>query len=333
MATWKKVIVSGSAAELASVTASAGVLVGTNQQITPNATYLTGSFTGSFYGDGSGLTGVVANAPNALTFGEGLGATSATYNGSTAVTVSVSGSGDLSDNIITKWDNTANKFAPSSLTDNGTTISGVTSIQLSGANSSLTGSFTGSFYGDGSGLTGIATTLDVSGSNGTGISIDLKTQDLTITGTANEIETSVAGTTVTIGLPNDVTIGNDLVVQGDIVVNGTASFQNTQNLLVADRFVLFASGSVAAGDGGIVVQQGTQDIGELFGYDSGTTRWGFTSSFDAASSGFTPSVFVGAVQTGTGQTAASAAPIYGGSSNGYGTIHIDTDDGEIWIYA
>lgn len=62
-------------------------------------------------------------------------------------------------------------------------------------------------------------------------------------------------------------------------------------------------------------------------------RWGFTSSFNAASSTFTPSVYVGAVQTGTGQTAASAAPIYGGATNGYGTIHVDTDDGEIWIYA
>ena len=28
-----------------------------------------------------------------------------------------------------------------------------------------------------------------------------------------------------------------------------------------------------------------------------------------------------------------AAPIYGGASNGHGTIYVDTDDGEIWIYA
>ena len=33
MATWKKLIVSGSVAELAAVSASVGVLVGTNQQI------------------------------------------------------------------------------------------------------------------------------------------------------------------------------------------------------------------------------------------------------------------------------------------------------------
>jgi hypothetical protein len=64
MATWKKLIVSGSVAELASVSASVGILVGANQQIQPTktGTYLTGSFTGSFTGDGSGLTNVTATA-------------------------------------------------------------------------------------------------------------------------------------------------------------------------------------------------------------------------------------------------------------------------------
>ncbi len=139
------------------------------------------------------------------------------------------------------------------------------------------------------------------------------------------------GTLVTVGV--DAQFSQDVVIVGDVIVQGTASFQNTQNLLVADRFVLFASGSATTGDGGIVVQQGTQNIGELFGYDSTATRWGFTSSFSADSTGFSPAVYVGAVQTGIGQTAASPAPIYGGASNGYGTMHVDTDDGEIWIYA
>jgi len=139
------------------------------------------------------------------------------------------------------------------------------------------------------------------------------------------------GTLVTVGV--DAQFDENVTITGDLTVSGTASFQNTQNLLVADRFVLFASGSTTTGDGGIIVQQDAQDVGELFGYDSGVTRWGFTSSFNAASSTFTPSVYVGAVQVGTGQTAGSTAPIYGGTSNGYGTIHIDTDDGEIWIYA
>ena len=64
MATWKKLIVSGSSAELAAVTASSGILVGSNQQIQPSVvnTRLSGSFSGSFAGDGSNLTNVTATA-------------------------------------------------------------------------------------------------------------------------------------------------------------------------------------------------------------------------------------------------------------------------------
>ena len=142
----------------------------------------------------------------------------------------------------------------------------------------------------------------------------------------------VAGSTIDLGLETtDSPQFVGLTLTGDLVVLGTASFQNTQNLLVADRFVLFASGSNATGDGGIVVQQDTQNIGELYGYDSNTTRWGFTSSFDATDNSFTPAVFAGAVETSA--VAPSAAPIYGGSGNGTGTIHVDTNTGDIYIYA
>ncbi len=67
--------------------------------------------------------------------------------------------------------------------------------------------FTGSFEGDGSGLTGLATNLSISGSNGND-TVDLINNALTFAGTTNEIETAVTDNTVTIGLPNDVTIGN-----------------------------------------------------------------------------------------------------------------------------
>jgi hypothetical protein len=240
MAEWKKVIVSGSQAGLAAVSASIGLLVGSNQQITtnPSTTFLSGSFSGSFVG--------TTNLPD-LT--QGVGITAFTYDGATTANVAVSGAASLSTNRVTKWTGTA--FADTSISDSGTLV----------------------------------------------------------------------------------TVTNNALFQGNITVQGTASFQNAESLLIADRFALFASGSTTTGDGGIVVQQGTQNVGELFGYDNGTTRWGFTSSFNAASSTFTPSVYVGAVQVGTGQTAASTAPIYGGAVNGFGTIHVDTDDGEIWIYA
>ena len=70
----------------------------------------------------------------------------------------------------------------------------------------------------------VATALTVDGDSGTG-DVDLLTDDLQIVGTANEIETVSAksGTdvTVTVGLPDDVTIGNDLTVTTDLDVGGS----------------------------------------------------------------------------------------------------------------
>jgi hypothetical protein len=146
---------------------------------------------------------------------------------------------------------------------------------------------------------------------------------VTFLGTANEVELSTntfttvgGGGAVTIGLPNDVTIGNDLtvtndmLVQGDLTVQGTASFQNQQNLEVADRFILMASGSNSTGDGGIVVQQATQNVGELFGFDLGATRWAVDSAFNAQNSSFTPEAFMAAVVEGTGNVPSEAAARY-----------------------
>jgi hypothetical protein len=48
--------------------------------------------------------------------------------------------------------------------------------------------------------------LDFAGDSGTG-AVDLDSQTLTIAGTANEIETSASGQTLTVGLPSAVTIG------------------------------------------------------------------------------------------------------------------------------
>ena len=70
----------------------------------------------------------------------------------------------------------------------------------------------------------VATALTVDGDSGTG-DVDLLTDDLQITGTANEIVTtsSKSGTDVTlnIALPDDVTIGNDLTVTTDLDVGGS----------------------------------------------------------------------------------------------------------------
>ena len=68
--------------------------------------------------------------------------------------------------------------------------------------------------------------LDVSdGSNA--IDIDLDSETLTIAGTSNEIETSASGTTVTIGLPNAVTV-LDATISGGLNVSGVTTTTNLQ---------------------------------------------------------------------------------------------------------
>lgn len=188
----------------------------------------------------------------------------------------------------------------------------------------LSGSFSGSFQGDGSNLTGIPSNLTISGSTGGG-SVSLLTQTLVVAGTTNEIETTATGQTITVGLPNNVVIGNDLTVTGDLLVQGDTVNFNVANLDVEDKFILLGSGSVGASEGGIVISQGGQS-GEAFAWDTGQSRFGFTGSFDSTTASIVPDAFVSAVIDENN----GGADIAKYQKNG--NIKIDTG-GSIWIYS
>ena len=68
--------------------------------------------------------------------------------------------------------------------------------------------------------------LDGAGDSGT-FAVDLDTQSLTIAGTTNEIETVASGQTLTIGLPNAVTISGTLTAgnlqTGGNITNGSVN--------------------------------------------------------------------------------------------------------------
>jgi hypothetical protein len=282
------------------------------------------------------------------------------------------------------WGDLLTDIAGTNLTSDGdsinlnTTITGLTSV----SSTAFSGSFSGSFQGDGSNLTGIASVLSVSGSDGSNGTVNLKTQALTITGTSNEIETSVSGQTVTVGLPNDVTVTGDLTVSGndikmsggttaltfsgagdvtvagdlkvsgndikasdgstaitlnganvtiagDLNVNGTTTTIDTTNLLVEDKFALFASGSDGNTDGGIVIQQGAS-TGYALGVDASADRWALQNNTSPTATSITPDAFMGVIQEGSADPASN--PVYGGAS-GFGTIFVDSNTGNIWIYS
>ena len=219
----------------------------------------------------------------------------------------------LTNKTIDASSNTISNIANSSLTNDGITIAGVdTSLggtityeTIAGGSGTISGSaqvvsslsnqatdfgtgrisgddignvagdttFTGSFNGDGSNLTGIASTLDISGSSGNG-SIALKTQDLTIAGTANEIETSVSGQTVTIGIPTNPTLSGNVTVTGNLNVEGTTTTIDSTTVNIGDR-ILELNYAGGTGDAGLLVSDvdgGSTTSGSLL-WDASEDNW------------------------------------------------------------
>ena len=228
---------------------------------------------------------------------------------------------------------TLSSTATASIADRATSAS-----RASTGDGIFSGSFSGSYQGDGSSLTGLATTLTVDGDTGTQ-DVSLTADDLQVLGTSNEIETAVTKVSndvkVTIGLPDDVTIGQDITITRDatvtrnLTVRGTASFEATADLNIADRFIGMASGSAATGDGGINIQQAASGRGEGFGFENSVSRWGVTSSFDPLGNTITPDAFMTVnVSDGSANDPTSIAARYQKNGN----IFIG-NTGDIWVYS
>ena len=108
----------------------------------------------------------------------------------------------------------------------------------------------------------ITTVLTIDGDS-TSQDVALATDDLKIIGTSNEIETAVtkSGTDVslTIGLPDDVTIGNDLTVLGDLQVTGTTTTNNVETVSTSNGIIF--EGTVAdAHEGTLLAGALTADV-------------------------------------------------------------------------
>ena len=180
--------------------------------------------------------------------------------------------------------------------------------------------------------------LDFAGDSGTG-AVDLDSQSLTISGTANEIETSASGQTLTVGLPNAVTVttslttptvkatnlqANDgttaititdstgavacnqnLTVQGNLIVNGSTTQVNTSQTTIEDQ--LLELGMV---DGSAPSSDLNKDIGVIFNYFTSSAKkaavyWDdstsriVVSSDVSESSGVLTSATAGALEIGS----------------------------------
>ena len=122
--------------------------------------------------------------------------------------------------------------------------------------------------------------VDFAGDSGTG-AVDLDSQSLTIAGTANEVETSASGQTLTVGLPNNVTIGNNLTVTGNLTVNGTQTQVNSTTVTVDDPIFVVGGDSAPGSDDnldrGIEFRWHNGSSAKLgfFGFDDSTGKFTF----------------------------------------------------------
>jgi hypothetical protein len=150
------------------------------------------------------------------------------------------------------------------------------------------------------------------------------------------LSVAAGGVTVT----GNSTFNNNLTVAGDLTVAGTASFQNTQNLLIGDRFAAFASGSTSVTDGGIIVVSSTGAggmSGSAWFLESTTDaspnygRFAVAYNVHASASSVQADEYAVTVKIAQGSNP-SSAPTWGGANTGAGNMWI-TSVGDIFIYA
>jgi hypothetical protein len=156
--------------------------------------------------------------------------------------------------------------------------------------------------------------------------------------TATTVNAFGAATTLNLGAATGTTkIANNLAVTGDLTVNGNLTTINTTNLAVEDKFILLASGSATAGDGGIIIDRGSDvayNIG--YGYDSATGRWGYqnllqdtTTALDPTSGNGVNGSFAGYVFTEASHTATKPTT---GEFAQLGSIYT-ANSGDIFIFS
>ena len=104
-------------------------------------------------------------------------------------------------------------------------------------------------------------------SDGTNSSTRSLGETLTIQGTANEVTVTESSGTVTVALPDDVTIGNDLTVNGNLNVVGTAVTFSAETTRIEDRIL-----ELGLVDGAAPSSATTWDLGVAFNYNSGSAK-------------------------------------------------------------
>jgi hypothetical protein len=172
--------------------------------------------------------------------------------------------------------------------------------------------------------------LDVAGNT----NIDTSTGTISL-GTANSgIAVNIGHSTSEVTIGDNLTVNGNATVTGDLDVNGTLTTIDTTNLRIKDQFVLVASGSTT-GDGGIIANTTADGSGSALFYDHSSVRWGLARSGSAGhtQTAVTTHQFVVSV-SGSAVSPGTTPNDFGTSdTTRIGMMHVNTDNGEIWIYS
>ena len=249
-----------------------------------------GSFSGSFTGDGSNLTGLVTDLRISGSTGNDV---ISLLTDSLLVTGSNSISAAVSDNTITITAanaSTSVKGVASFSATNFDVSSGNVAIKANGVTAAT---LNADVAGTGLSLNGGDNSLQVDYGSSSGTAVEGNTS-LTVQGTANEIEitggsiTLGSGGTVTIGLPDDVTISGSLTangnvylgnssadsvtIAGNLYVQGTTTTVDSTTVQIGDN-IIELNGSGAA-NGGLLVKDVTNP-----NTASGSLLWDSTNDY------------------------------------------------------
>jgi hypothetical protein len=310
------VIPAGAASTELSVTATGvniGNLVGDIHLVT-GSLRVNGSITGSLLGTASFATiAQTANTASFVTSSNVFGPNGANsiLSSSYALTASFAQNGAVSNNLTF-----GTGLSGSSSTFNG---SAAVTVAISGS-AALTTNLIPKWTGTG-----------------------LANSNITDTGTQVQIGAGASsGVTIAAGGINVTgasTFQNSLTVTGDLSVAGTASFTNTDNLNVRDKFILINSGSSVLADSGWITQYNAAGSGSAFYLEAGAANdhgpYGrFAVAFDVVgtSTSLTPSEYVVTAKINQASNPSAVPPTWGTGSNGSGNMWI-TNTGDIFIYA
>jgi hypothetical protein len=236
---------------------ASGINITGSSQFDTNITASGNIKAAEFHGGGANVTGVISSsyaltsslATNSIVTASGAGST-ITFRKGDGTTFPVT--------ILAGTATTASYIEYNDVVNKPTLVS--SSLQFNTLTTPFTGSFTGSFTGDGSGLTGIAATLNTAGTTGTG-TVDLKTQTLTIAG-GNGVTTNASGQTITVSIPSGTVSSSGQVDVRN--TTGIATIATTgSNTFTGIQTISNTTNSTNYTDGALIVQGGvgiTKDV-------------------------------------------------------------------------